>query len=62
MEIDKRDFFNDQWKMLQEEKYLIRNMIQTTTEKIELTGFLILGKIKLGNLKNVHFEKKSPKS
>ena len=26
MEIGKRRFFNDQWKMLQEEKYLIKNM------------------------------------
>ena len=26
MEIGKRHFFNDQWKILQEEKYLIKNM------------------------------------
>ena len=32
----------------------------TTTEKIELIGYLILSEIKLCNLKNVHFEKKSP--
>ena len=36
--------------------------MQTTTEKIELTGYLILGKKNLCNLKNVHFEKESPKS
>ena len=36
--------------------------MQTTTEKIELMGYLILGKIKLCNLKKVHFEKKDPKS
>ena len=36
--------------------------MQTTTEKIELTEYLILGKIKLCNLKNVHLEKKSLKS
>ena len=35
--------------------------VQTTTEKIELTGYLILGDIKLCNLKNINFEKKSPK-
>ena len=35
--------------------------MQTTTEKIELNGYLILGEIKLCNLKNVHFEKKIPK-
>ena len=26
MEMGKRHFFNDQWKMLQKEKYLIKNM------------------------------------
>ena len=36
--------------------------IQTTTEKIKLIGYLILGEIKFCNLKNEHFEKKSPKS
>ena len=36
--------------------------IQTTTEKIELTVYLILGEIKFCNLKNQHFEKNSPKS
>ena len=52
MEIGKRHFLNDQWKLLQEEKI----------EKIEFIGYLVLGKIKLCNLKNVHFEKKNPKS
>ena len=36
--------------------------IQTTTEKIELTGYLILGEIAFCNLKNEHFEKNNPKS
>ena len=36
--------------------------IQTNTEKIKLTGYLILGEIKFFNLKNEHFDKKSPKS
>ena len=36
--------------------------MQTTTEKIKLTGYLILGEIKFWNLKNEHFEKKSSKS
>ena len=36
--------------------------IQTTTEKINLIRYLILGEIKFQNLKNEHFEKKSPKS
>ena len=35
--------------------------VQTTTEKIELVGYLILGEIKLCNLKSINFEKKSPK-
>ena len=35
--------------------------MQTNTEKIELSGYFILGEIELCNLKNVHFEKKSPK-
>ena len=39
-------------------KTLILQM-QTTTEKIELIGYLILGEIKLCNLENVHFEKNS---
>ena len=30
--------------------------MQTTTEKIKLTGYLILVEIKLCNLKNEHFE------
>ena len=34
--------------------------MQTTTGKIELIGYLILGEIKLCNLKNIHFEKKKP--
>ena len=37
-------------------------MIQTTTEKIKLIGYLIFGEIKLCNLKNENFEKKSSKS
>ena len=36
--------------------------MQTTTEKIELIGYLILGEIKLCNLKDVHFQKKTPKN
>ena len=36
--------------------------MQTTTEKNKLIGYLILGEIKFYNLKNEHFEKKSPKS
>ena len=36
--------------------------VQTTTEKIEFIGYLILGEIKFWNLKNEHFEKKNPKS
>ena len=36
--------------------------MQTTTEKFELIGYLILGEIKLCNFKNIHFEKKNPKS
>ena len=36
--------------------------MQTTTEKIDLIGYLILSEIKLCNLNNVHFEKKSPKN
>ena len=35
--------------------------VQTTTEKIELIGYLILGEIKLCNLKSINFEKKSTK-
>ena len=35
--------------------------VQTTTEKIELIGYLILGEIKLCKLKSINFEKKSPK-
>ena len=35
---------------------------QTTTEKIKLIGYLILGEIRLWNLRNEHFEKMSPKS
>ena len=55
MEISKRHFLNASlrtWTL----------QMQTTTEKIELIGYLILGKIKLCNLKKVHFEKKDPKS
>ena len=36
--------------------------IQATTDKIKLIGYSILGEIKFCNLKNEHFEKKSPKS
>ena len=36
--------------------------IQTTTEKIKLIEYLILGEITFFNLTNEHFEKKSPKS
>ena len=36
--------------------------MQTNTEKNKLIGYLILGEIKFYNLKNEHFEKKSPKS
>ena len=35
--------------------------IQTTTEKIKLIEYLTLGEIKCWNLKNEHFQKKSPK-
>ena len=35
--------------------------MQTTTEKIKLNGYLILGEIKFWNLKIEHFEKKSSK-
>ena len=38
------------------------SQVQTTTEKIKLIGYLILGEIKFFNLKNHNFEKKSPKS
>ena len=60
IEIVKRHFLNDQWKMLQEEKRCIKKM-QTSTEKTKLIGYLILCEIKLCNLKNVHFLKKEPK-
>ena len=36
--------------------------MQTTTEKTELIGYLILDEIKLCHIKNVQFQKKSPKS
>ena len=36
--------------------------IKTTTEKVKLIGYLILGEIKFFNLKNEHFEKMNPKS
>ena len=36
--------------------------IQTTTEKIKLIRYLILGELKFWNLKNEHFEKKRSKS
>ena len=35
--------------------------LQTTTEKVKLIGYLILGEIKFWNLKNKHFVKKNPK-
>ena len=60
IEIVKRHFLNDQWKMLQEEKRFIKKM-QTSTEKTKLIGYFILCEIKLCNLKNVHFLKKEPK-
>ena len=41
------------WKMLQWRSY---------HWKIDLIGYLILGEIQLCNLKNIHFEKKSPKT
>ena len=64
MEIGKKQFFNDQWKMLQEEKILKTWILQmqTTTEKIELIRYSVLGEVKLCNHENVHFEKKSQKS
>ena len=37
------------------------NLRDTTTEKIKLIGKMILGEIKFCNLKNEHFEEKSPK-
>ena len=36
--------------------------MQTTTEKIELIRYSVLGEVKLCNHENVHFEKKSQKS
>ena len=36
--------------------------MQTTTEKMELIGYLILSEMTFFNLKNEDFEKKSPKS
>ena len=60
IEIVKRHFLNDQWKMLQEKKRFIKK-IQTSTEKTKLIGYLVLCEIKLCNLKNVHFLKKEPK-
>ena len=35
--------------------------IKTATEKIKLTGYLILGEIKFCNLKNENFEQNSPR-
>ena len=35
--------------------------MQTTTEKIKLIGYLILGEIKFCEFKNEHFEKKPKK-
>ena len=37
-------------------------LVQTTTKKIKLIGYLILGEIKFCNLKNEHFENNNPKS
>ena len=51
--------------MLQKENASLETRIlqmQTTTEKTELIGYLILGDITFCNLKNLHTEKKSPKS
>ena len=36
--------------------------IQINIEKTESIGYLILGEIKFCNLKNEHFQKKTPKS
>ena len=36
--------------------------MQTITEEIKLIEYLILGEIKICNLKNKHFQKKRPKS
>ena len=65
IEKSKRNFLNGQWKMLQKENASLETRIlqmQTTTEKIELIGYLILGDITFCSLKNLHTEKKSPKS
>ena len=35
--------------------------VQNTTDKSKLIGYLILGEIKLFNLKKEQFEKKTPK-
>ena len=62
MEMSKIHFFNDQWKIFQEEKAYLKTWIlqmPSTTEKIELNGYLILDEQKLRNLKNIHLEKKT---
>ena len=62
MEMSKIHFFNDQWKIFQEEKSYLKTWIlqmPSTTEKIELIGYLILDEQKLRNLKNIHLEKKT---
>ena len=51
--------------MLQEENASLKTWIlqlQTTAEKTELIVYLMLGEIKLCNLKNVHLKKKNQKS
>ena len=55
---NKRHFFNDKWKMLQQNRSLMKNM--NSTEKNKLIGYLLFGEMKLRNLKNAYFEKKNP--
>ena len=64
MEIGKTHFL-----MINEKCYKKKNaslktwilQLQTTAEKTELIVYLMLGEIKLCNLKNVHFKKKTQK-
>ena len=66
MEIGKIHFFNNQWKMFQEEKYLIKNMNLTDAHfdwKNWVDRILDTWWDKTPcNLKNVYFEKKSLKN
>ena len=63
MEIGKIHSFNDHWKMLQEEKYLFKNMNLTKYHwKNWVDWILDTWWEKICNLKNLHFEKKSPKN